>query len=172
MDYMYAHMFSTFYRLHDLATDWHQARQICEAEGTALLIPDSLDEMENLKLLMSNMKAQSTDIFVGLHDIFSDGDFVTLKGNTSRTSIHALSVSKYVTKSKRFLGVPIAGTVLELIWASGSPDNKNGSEHCVVMTREGLFDDRPCDDIYPFICKILGNETKYNEKCDSFDKGT
>lgn len=81
MDYMWAHAFSTFYRLHDLATDWHQAQQICEAEGTALLIPDSLDEMENLKVLMSNMKAYSTAIFVGLHDRFSDGNYVTLKGS-------------------------------------------------------------------------------------------
>lgn len=39
------------------------------------------------------------------------------------------------------------------------------------MTREGLFDDRPCSDIYPFVCKILGNDTKYNEECDNFDIG-
>ncbi|KOB77990.1 Low-expression lectin 2 [Operophtera brumata] len=147
MDYMYAQAFSTFYRLHDLATDWHQAQQICEAEGTALLIPNSLEEMENLKILMSNLKAHSTAIFVGLHDKFSDGDFVTLKGE------------------------PITGTVLELIWAPGSPDNMKGSEHCVVMTRDGLLDDRPCNDIYPFVCKILGNDTKFNKKCNCFDVG-
>lgn len=80
MDYMWAQMFKTYYRLNDLATNWDQARQICEAEGTYLFIPDSLDEMESFKLLMSNMKAQYTGIFMGLHDKFSDGNFVTLKG--------------------------------------------------------------------------------------------
>lgn len=79
-DYMWAHTYRTFYRLHDLATDWIQARQMCEAEGTTLLIPDSLDEMENLKVLVSNMKAHYTAIFVGIHDQFSDGNYVTVRG--------------------------------------------------------------------------------------------
>lgn len=77
---MWAQAFKTYYRLHDLATSWDQARQICEAEGSSLLIPDSLDEMENLKLLISNMKAHYSAIFVGLHNKFSHGVFVTLKG--------------------------------------------------------------------------------------------
>lgn len=77
---MYAQGFQTYYSLHDLATDWSDAVQICQAEGSALLKPDSLNEVENLKLLMSNMRAHYEAIFVGLHDKFSDGDFVTLKG--------------------------------------------------------------------------------------------
>ncbi|CAK1601911.1 unnamed protein product [Parnassius mnemosyne] len=147
MDYMWAQTFKTFYRLHDLATNWEQARQICEAEGTSLLVPGSLEEMENLKLLISNMKSRYTAIFIGIHDQFSEGDFVTIRGET------------------------ITGTILELLWADGQPDNRNTTEDCVVMTREGLFDDRPCNDIYPFVCKILGNESKYNQKCDGFDVG-
>ncbi|VVD04182.1 unnamed protein product [Leptidea sinapis] len=141
MDYMWAQTFKTFYRLHDLATNWEEARQICEGEGTNLLIPGTLDEIENLKLLMSNMKAHYTAIFVGIHDRFADGHYVTVKGE------------------------PITGTILELLWAEGRPDHLNNSEHCVVMTREGLFDDRPCTDIHPFVCKILGNDTKYNQPC-------
>ncbi|CAH0724776.1 unnamed protein product, partial [Brenthis ino] len=120
---------------------------MCDAEGTTLLIPDTLDEIENLKLLMSNMKAHYTAIFVGIHDKFSAGYYVTVRGE------------------------PISGTILELLWAEGRPNNVNDTEHCVVMTREGLFDDRPCSDIYPFVCKIFGNETKYNEACDNFDAG-
>ncbi|XP_013176126.1 PREDICTED: C-type mannose receptor 2-like [Papilio xuthus] len=147
MDYMWAHAFKTFYRLHDLATNWQQARQICEAEGTSLLVPGSLEEMENLKLLISNMKAHYTAIFIGIHDQFSEGDFVTIKGE------------------------PITGTILELLWADGRPDNGNDTEDCVVMTREGLFDDRPCYDIYPFVCKILGNESRFNDKCEGYDMG-
>ncbi|XP_073957678.1 secretory phospholipase A2 receptor-like [Choristoneura fumiferana] len=146
-DYMWAQAFKTFYRLHDLATNWAQARQICEAEGTNLLVPHSLEEMDNLKLLISNMKAHFTAIFIGVHDQFAHGEYVTLQG------------------------YPIRGTILELLWAEGSPNYVNNSENCVVMTREGLFDDRPCDDIYPFVCKILGNETEYSEECYSFDLG-
>lgn len=65
------------------------------------------------------------------------------------------------------------GTVLDLLWAPGSPNNDSydSPEHCVIMTREGMFDDKPCNNIYPFICKILGNETEYNEKCDNYDSG-
>lgn len=39
------------------------------------------------------------------------------------------------------------------------------------MTREGLFDDRSCDEIHPFVCKIAGNATKSNEKCNNFNIG-
>lgn len=92
MDYMWAHAFKTFYRLHDLATNWHQARQICEAEGTSLLVPGSLEEMENLKLLISNMKAHYTAIFIGIHDQFSEGDFVTIKGKWNFNGIFSLSL--------------------------------------------------------------------------------
>lgn len=69
------------------------------------------------------------------------------------------------------LGHPIRDTILELLWAEGSPDNLNNNESCVVMTREGLLDDRPCDDIYPFVCKVFGNETAYSEDCYSYDLG-
>ncbi|CAG4979142.1 unnamed protein product [Parnassius apollo] len=147
MDYMWAHTFKTFYRLHDLATNWEQARQICEAEGTSLLVPGSLEEVENIKLLISNMKSYYTAIFIGIHDQFSEGDFVTIRGE------------------------PITGSILELLWDDGRPDNRNYSEDCVVMTREGLLDDRPCYDIYPFVCKILGTKSTYNKMCDGFDVG-
>lgn len=80
---MWAQHFKTFYRLHDLATNWLQARQICEAEGTTLLVPDHLEEIENLKLLFSNMKAHYTGVFIGLHDQFSNGNFINLKGKCS-----------------------------------------------------------------------------------------
>lgn len=42
----------------------------------------------------------------------------------------------------------------------------------MVMTREGLLDDKPCTDVYPFACKILGNDTKFNEICNNYDIGT
>ncbi|XP_059062351.1 secretory phospholipase A2 receptor-like [Achroia grisella] len=145
MDYMWAQSFKTFYRLHDMATNWHQARQICEVEGTSLFVPDNLDEMENLKLLISNMKAHYTAIFIGIHDQYASGDYVNLKGELIRD------------------------TILNLLWAQGSPDNLNGTEHCVVMTREGLFDDKQCSDIFPFVCKIMGSNIKYNENCDNYD---
>lgn len=171
MDYMWAHAYKTFYRLHDMATDWHEARQMCEAEGTTLLIPYTLDEMENLKLLMSNMKAHYTAIFVGIHDKFSAGNYVTVKGETSNIFSYNTCYLKIYNNLFLILGEPITGTILEFLWAEGRPDNVNGSEHCIVMTREGLFDDRPCTDIYPFVCKILANETMYNDKCDNFDIG-
>ncbi|KAL0901639.1 hypothetical protein ABMA27_006848 [Loxostege sticticalis] len=147
VDYMWAQHFKTFYRLHDLATNWLQARQICEAEGTTLLVPDHLEEIENLKLLFSNMKAHYTGVFIGLHDQFSNGNFINLKGE------------------------PIQGTILELLWGEGRPDRANGSEHCVIMTREGLFDDKPCDAIYPFVCKIKLEQIKFNEECNNYDIG-
>ncbi|KAM3967575.1 secretory phospholipase A2 receptor [Aphomia sociella] len=147
VDYMWAQAFKTFYRLHDLASNWHQARQICEVEGTSLLVPDNLQEMENLKLLISNMKGHYTAIFVGIHDQFSNGNYVNLKGEL------------------------IKGTILDLFWDQGQPDNLNGTEHCVVLTREGLFDDKPCDDIFPFVCKILADNIKHNDDCNNYDLG-
>lgn len=85
-DYLWAEAFKTFYRLNDIATDWNQARQICEAEGSTLLIPGSLAEVENLKLLISNMKAHFTAIFIGVHDQFTHGEYTTVKGRVSHES--------------------------------------------------------------------------------------
>lgn len=86
---MWAKAFKTFYRLHDLATSWAQARQICEAEGTSLLVPSSLEEMDNLKLLISNMKAHFTAIFIGIHDQFAHGEYVTIQGISNFYCINA-----------------------------------------------------------------------------------
>lgn len=69
------------------------------------------------------------------------------------------------------LGEPIKGTILEFLWGEGLPDDENFSEHCVVMTREGLFDDRHCNDTYPFVCKIAVENISFNKKCNCFDQG-
>ncbi|XP_041975633.1 C-type mannose receptor 2-like [Aricia agestis] len=146
-DYMWADQVQTYYKLHGQPTHWYQAKQSCEDEGTMLLIPDTFNEMDNIKVLMSNMKSEYSAIFVGIHDQYSDGNYVTVRGDH------------------------LTGTVQGIMWAEGSPDSYEDNEHCVVMNRLGLLDDRPCTDVYPFICKIAADDFKYHEECDGFDTG-
>lgn len=42
-----------------------------------------------------------------------------------------------------------------LNWRTGEPNNSNGNENCMVIEGDngGLWDDRPCDRVYGFICE-------------------
>lgn len=39
-----------------------------------------------------------------------------------------------------------------LHWRSGQPDNINASEFCVSMSKDGLWNDRDCSEMKPFLC--------------------
>lgn len=35
------------------------------------------------------------------------------------------------------------------------PNNANGNEHCVYMTKDGKWWDVSCNRLYPFLCKMV-----------------
>jgi len=71
--------------MHTLAEKWDEARKICIQEGTHLLILNSGAEMDAVKAIWSKYHNITggffTDyLFVGVHDQFNEGEYVTILG--------------------------------------------------------------------------------------------
>lgn len=79
-DYIYEKAFDAFYKVHHAAASWAVARVRCEAEGTALLVPASLDEADSMPVLIANVLTRYQGVFVGMHDLYSEKSFVTING--------------------------------------------------------------------------------------------
>lgn len=83
-DYVYIDEFDAFYKVHwDLSgLSWSAAFLACDDEGTTLFYPRVSGEwalVKNLTRLMAE-PPNVTDIFVGLHDEFGVGEFITVDG--------------------------------------------------------------------------------------------
>ena len=74
-----------YYKMHTVAEKWDDARKICMQEGTHLLILNSGAEMDAVKSIWSkNLNISGSNfpdyIYVGVHDRFNEGDFITILG--------------------------------------------------------------------------------------------
>ncbi|XP_023947934.2 uncharacterized protein LOC112052920 [Bicyclus anynana] len=142
-DYRYEQAFHAFYKLHPEAVDWHQSRIRCEAEGTELFVPDDLDEVDSIRLLIVPILTKYEGVYVGIHDLYSERTFITIKGNN------------------------LQDTILELLWELKQP--QHGGGRCVAMRRNGKLFVNPCLDTLPFACKIKASKIVYYPDCDTFD---
>lgn len=83
-DYTYIEKFDAFYKLHwDLhGSSWNSAFLSCDDEGAVLFYPKIKDEWALVKNLTYRMAKPPniTNIFVGLHDDFGLGEFITVDG--------------------------------------------------------------------------------------------
>lgn len=66
--------------MHPEAVSWYHARMRCEAEGTQLLVPENLDEADSIPLLVAPILTKYNGVYVGMHDLYSERTFVTIKG--------------------------------------------------------------------------------------------
>jgi hypothetical protein len=74
-----------YYKFHAVAEKWDDARKICTQEGTHLLILNSGTEMDAVKSIWSKQPNISGTIypdyiFVGVHDRFNEGEYITILG--------------------------------------------------------------------------------------------
>lgn len=77
--------------------------------------------------------ALNTDeAFVGLHDLYEEGEWVTLDGE----SLHLTGFSTWTTKY------------------GFNPDNSGGHQNCGAVVVDGGLDDVFCDANYAFFCEI------------------
>nr|AQY54441.1 immulectin 5 [Hepialus xiaojinensis] len=143
-DYTYEPSQESFYKIHFETKSWLEARALCEAEGTSLVMPESKPEIEYLvKIMNDNLPENVIAAYIGIHDMFSEGIFVTLTGRD----------------------VPIAHNY----WAPGEPTNSNNTEHCVHILRSGKYNDIVCSNRYPFICKKTLESLTANPRCATSD---
>ncbi|XP_068629126.1 C-type mannose receptor 2-like [Battus philenor] len=141
-DFRFEKAFDSFYKLHS-AANWHEARIRCEAEGSELMVPETLDEADAMPLLITSILSHYNGVYVGIHDFYSERYFVTIKGSKLRNSI------------------------LDLLWEAEEPKHSGG--RCVAMRRNGRFYVHPCSDKLPFICKTKASHIAFYQGCDTYD---
>ncbi|XP_044727977.1 macrophage mannose receptor 1-like [Chrysoperla carnea] len=131
----------SYYKFHTDIQTWAEARSICEAEGGYLTIINSQEEASFLVRLMSQYPLAVLDpaitekeyfIFIGFHDWFRVGEWVTIDGKS-------LISSGYVH------------------WKLGEPNNAGGWERCGSFYVNGGLNDLNCDFLQPFVCEIPAN---------------
>ena len=86
-DYTYFEGFDAFYKVHwnNTVTSWKKAFFACADERATLFYPKVEGEWTLVKNLTDSMTEVSnvTDIFVGFHDEFKLGEFITVDGKNS-----------------------------------------------------------------------------------------
>lgn len=70
--------------------------------------------------------------FVGIHDLYKEGEWVTISGE----SIARTGYTKWTDK-----------------WG-GQPDNGDGKQHCGAFFKEGGLDDVSCEAAFAYFCEL------------------
>lgn len=76
--------------------------------------------------------AYPNEAFLGIHDLYKEGEWVTLLGDS-------LARTGYTRWSDKW---------------GGQPDNGGGKQHCGALMKEGGMDDVACDVPFPFFCEL------------------
>ncbi|KAL6440356.1 hypothetical protein ACFW04_003123 [Cataglyphis niger] len=117
------------HKLHPRKLTWNKARQACIQEGGHLAIINSDSEE---KILLRMLQEEKINVaWLGLHDYFEEGDWVTVKGE----ELENTGYTRWTTK-----------------WPN-EPDNYNG-QNCAALIVEGGMDDNSCNNLFSFFCEI------------------
>ncbi|CAL1675814.1 unnamed protein product [Lasius platythorax] len=125
------------HKMHTRAATWNDARKLCNEEGGHLAIVNSIAE-EHVLLEIFNSSgpikgaAYPDEAFLGIHDLYKEGEWVTLLGDS-------LAKTGYTRWSDKW---------------GGQPDNGGGKQHCGALMKEGGMDDVSCDVPFPFLCEL------------------
>jgi hypothetical protein len=109
------------YRRIDTSTSWEGQVAACRADGANvyLAIPDDATELQAILTLASS------DVWVGISDIATEGSFVTVLG-----------------------GVPASPP-----WAAMQPDDLGGSDCVLALSASASYDDRRCSTSAIAVCE-------------------
>ncbi|XP_044737809.1 hemolymph lipopolysaccharide-binding protein-like [Chrysoperla carnea] len=128
---------NSYYKIHTDPQVWNDARKICNNEGGYLAILNTDLEARYLTSLINGLYPYSSlddsipnkyFIFIGFHDYFQNGEYVTIDG---------LNIEKSGFNN----------------WSPGEPSSP-GVENCGSIERNGLLNDYFCDAKSIFICEI------------------
>lgn len=116
---------SDYFKVHAEGNTWVPARDICEQEGAHLAVVNSEAEA---KFISSIWNSKSDWAFIGTHDLYEEGIYVTIYNQT-------LSGAGY---NKWYAGEPNGGT----------------AENCGVINRNTLLGNYFCSGRLPFVCEL------------------
>ena len=77
-----------YYKLHTNSVAWEEAREICESEGAHLAIINSDEEAAAIRKLISKYPNTGDWIYIGFHDQYVEGQYVTVLGKFFRYHHH------------------------------------------------------------------------------------
>lgn len=76
-DYNYSKEFDLYYKEHKLYKNWADAVFTCNSEGASLFVPKSAEQILHL---MESVSEGTDSIWIGIHDLYAEGSFVTING--------------------------------------------------------------------------------------------
>ncbi|XP_076643571.1 uncharacterized protein LOC143353852 [Halictus rubicundus] len=125
------------HKFHTRSVSWNAARKICNEEGGHLAVINSKAEASVLMGIFNRAGlvkgAVYPDVaYIGMHDIYKEGDWVTILGDT-------LAKTGFTEWSDKW---------------GGQPDNGGGQQNCGAFLKEGTLDDVQCDAHFPFFCEL------------------
>ena len=92
-----------------------------------------ISSIEEERVLLNWMIREGVEFtWVGVHDHFEEGDWVTLTGE----SMEAAGYARWTTR-----------------W-SDQPDDNDGTKNCGLLVEEGGLTDAKCNVPHPYFCKI------------------
>lgn len=109
--------------------DWNSARKFCSDDGGHLAIINSDAEEQVLINLMK--ESNITIAWLGAHDLYKEGEWVTIDGESIREAGYAKWTTKYPNQ----------------------PDN-HGDANCAMLVVEGGMDDAVCSTKAAFFCEM------------------
>ncbi|XP_043249693.1 hemolymph lipopolysaccharide-binding protein-like isoform X2 [Colletes gigas] len=109
---------------------WNAARASCARDGGHLAVINSL--AEEAVLLRVLREANVVEAWIGIHDLFEEGEWVTLTGEL-------LEEAGYDNWTTAF---------------PNEPDNLGGNQNCGVLLKVGGIDDVVCTLNHMYICEI------------------
>ncbi|XP_054001327.1 hemolymph lipopolysaccharide-binding protein-like [Hylaeus anthracinus] len=118
------------HKLFNKRLKWNAARQTCMRDGGYLAIINSVAEES---VLLRYMEQQNiAEAWLGIHDLFEEGDWVTLTGE----SLEEAGFDKWTTAF------------------ANEPDNYGGNQNCGVLVKASGLDDVVCTLHHFYICEI------------------
>ncbi|KAK7790238.1 hypothetical protein R5R35_001042 [Gryllus longicercus] len=115
-----------YYKVYKKLATWDDAKHICFNDSAYLVIPKTQDEVEALKRLMK--KEEINGVYVGFHDNYHDGQFITVLGDPMNN------------EQKK-------------MWASNQPGGGN-KENCAMFFPIAKMHDYPCTTRSFFVCQM------------------
>ena len=112
----------------DCSLSWFAARNSCKAklDGADLTSIDSFDELRLAQYALPRLGWGR--VWIGLNDIKNEGSYVWSDGSS------------------------VGGNAFD--WASGQPDDSNGTQNCVAMLQNGTISDENCNQTLHYGCEI------------------
>ena len=89
-----------------------------------------------------------------------------IEKNAHLASIHSKPehdfLWKLASKKRVWIGAKLIGTSIQWLdgttfdfkyWSRGQPDNAGRREHCIEILTSGQWNDFPCENKFPYVCK-------------------